>query len=159
MRLSTKGHYAITAMMELATNQKCGPMRLADISEHQGISVSYLEQLFARLRKHGLVAGARGPGGGYRLARQTDQISVADILTAIDESSMIQSPDEIFHWNDKDAPTPQTMWRDLSFQLYDFLSGITLAEVIEQESVQAAFAHYHLAGCQETRDMPMASNF
>lgn len=159
MRLSTKGHYAITAMMELAINKKCGPMRLADISKHQGISVSYLEQLFARLRKHSLVAGARGPGGGYRLARETDQISVADILTAIDESSMIQSPDKIFHWNDKEDPTAQTMWRDLSFQLYDFLNNITLAEVIEQESVQAAFANYQLADCQETQDMPMASNF
>ena len=159
MRLSTKGHYAITAMMELASSQKCAPMRLADISEHQGISVSYLEQLFARLRKHGLVAGARGPGGGYRLAKEIDQISVADILTAIDESSMIQSPDEIFHWNDKETATPQSMWRDLSFQLYDFLNNITLAEVIEQESVQAAFAHYQMAGCQETQDLPMASNF
>ena len=69
MRLSTKGHYAITAMMELASNKKCGPMRLADISEHQGISVSYLEQLFARLRKHGLVTGARGPGGVGRSLR------------------------------------------------------------------------------------------
>lgn len=159
MRLSTKGHYAITAMMELASSQKSGPMRLADISEHQGISVSYLEQLFARLRKHGLVAGARGPGGGYRLAKETDQISVADILTAIDESSMIQSPDEIFHWNDNETATPQTMWRDLSFQLYDFLSQITLSEVIEQKSVQTAFAHYQMAGYQETRDIPMASNF
>lgn len=159
MRLSTKGHYAITAMMELATKQKCGPMRLADISEHQGISVSYLEQLFARLRKHGLVTGARGPGGGYRLAREVDQISVADILTAIDESSMVQSPDEIFHWNDKESATPQTMWRDLSFQLYDFLNNITLDKVIEQESVQAAFAQAQLAGCQETQNMPMASSF
>ncbi len=159
MRLSTKGHYAITAMMELASNKQCGPMRLADISEHQGISVSYLEQLFARLRKHALVTGARGPGGGYRLARETNQISVADILTAIDEGSMIQSPDEICHWNDTEDPTPQAMWRDLSFQLYDFLSGITLAEVIEQKSVQAAFANYQLAGCQETHDMPMVSSF
>jgi len=159
MRLSTKGHYAITAMMELASNQQCGPMRLADISEHQGISVSYLEQLFARLRKHGLVTGARGPGGGYRLARNTDQISVADILTAIDESSMIQSPDEIFHWNDKNDPTPQTMWRDLSFQLYDFLSGISLATVIEQENVQAAFASYQLAECGKSQTMPMVSSF
>jgi len=159
MRLSTKGHYAITAMMELATHHLCGSMRLADISEHQGISVSYLEQLFSRLRKHGLVTGARGPGGGYKLLRNPEDISVAEILTAIDESSMVQSPDEIFHWNEKGAASPQTMWRDLSWQLYDFLSGITLAEITEQKNVQQLFAQRHISNCEETRGYQIASSF
>ena len=75
MRLSTKGRYAVTAMMDIALHQRVGPVTLADISQCQGISLSYLEQLFAKLRKGGLVEGVRGPGGGYRLARPADQIS------------------------------------------------------------------------------------
>ena len=85
MRLSTKGRYAVTAMMDIALHQKVGPVTLADISQCQGISLSYLEQLFAKLRKGGLVKGVRGPGGGYRLARPADQISVADIIQSVDE--------------------------------------------------------------------------
>src|SRR5690606_41398005 len=86
MKLSTKGRYAITAMMELALRHKQGPVTLADISVEQSISVSYLEQLFAQLRKHGLVTGLRGPGGGYCLRRPASEISVADILRAVAES-------------------------------------------------------------------------
>ena len=85
MRLSTKGRYAVTAMMDIALHEEMGPVTLADISQCQGISLSYLEQLFARLRKGGLVEGVRGPGGGYRLARPANQISVADIIQSVDE--------------------------------------------------------------------------
>ena len=85
MRLSTKGRYAVTAMLDLALNGTDGPVTLADISENQGISLSYLEQLFAALRSKGLVRGVRGPGGGYYLGRESDEISIADIICAVDE--------------------------------------------------------------------------
>ena len=85
MKLSTKGRYAVTAMMDLAIHEKFGPVTLADISVCQGISLSYLEQIFARLRRDGLINGTRGPRGGYRLARSADQITVADIITAVSE--------------------------------------------------------------------------
>ena len=85
MKLSTKGRHAVTAMMELALFQKKGPVTLADISVKQSISISYLEQLFAKLRQHGLVTGMRGPGGGYCLARDADEITIANILNAVDD--------------------------------------------------------------------------
>ncbi|MDX1698608.1 MAG: Rrf2 family transcriptional regulator, partial [Thiohalobacterales bacterium] len=85
MRLSTKGRYAVTAMLDLAIHHGEGAVTLAEISAAQGISLSYLEQLFARLRKNGLVEGIRGPGGGYRLSRAPDEISVADVIDAIGE--------------------------------------------------------------------------
>ena len=86
MRLSTKGRYSVTAMLDLAIHDKAGPVTLADISQCQGISLSYLEQLFARLRKSGLVKGVRGPGGGYRLARPASEISIAEIICSVDEN-------------------------------------------------------------------------
>jgi len=86
MRLTTKGRYAVTAMVELALNQDKGRISLAEIAERHGISQSYLEQLFASLRRRGLVDGTRGPGGGYRLARRRTDISVADVIDAVDES-------------------------------------------------------------------------
>ncbi|MGH8246367.1 MAG: Rrf2 family transcriptional regulator, partial [Gammaproteobacteria bacterium] len=86
MRLTTKGRYAVTAMLDLALHRKQGPINLAEISARQGISLSYLEQLFARLRRQGLVASARGPGGGYLLGRGTSEISISDVIGAVDES-------------------------------------------------------------------------
>ena len=86
MRLTTKGRYAVTAMLDLAIHDQQGPITLSDISKRQGISLSYLEQLFSRLRKQGLVDSARGPGGGYRLSRAASQIVVADVITAVDET-------------------------------------------------------------------------
>jgi Rrf2 family iron-sulfur cluster assembly transcriptional regulator len=85
MRLTTKGRYAVTAMLDLALHYKDGPITLADISQRQGISLSYLEQLFSRLRKQELVDSTRGPGGGYRLSRDAHEIAVADVITAVDE--------------------------------------------------------------------------
>ena len=85
MKLSTKGRYAVTAMMDIALHEKVGPVTLADISQCQGISLSYLEQLFSKLRRNGLVKGVRGPGGGYRLAKPASEISVADIIDSVDE--------------------------------------------------------------------------
>ncbi|MDJ0862519.1 MAG: Rrf2 family transcriptional regulator, partial [Gammaproteobacteria bacterium] len=86
MRLTTKGRYAVTAMLDLALHADRTPITLADISQRQGISLSYLEQLFSRLRKQGLVESTRGPGGGYRLGRPAEEIAVASVITAVDES-------------------------------------------------------------------------
>ena len=86
MRLTSKGRYAVTAMLDVALHSHQGPVPLADISERQGISLSYLEQLFSRLRKHGLVASVRGPGGGYLLGKEANAIAVGEVITAVDES-------------------------------------------------------------------------
>ena len=88
MKLTSKGRYAVTAMLDVAIHAATGPVSLADISERQGISLSYLEQLFSRLRKHELVSSVRGPGGGYRLGRCFTKISVANVICAVDESDV-----------------------------------------------------------------------
>ncbi len=96
MRLTTKGRYAVTAMLDLAIHHGDGPITLADIAQRQGISLSYLEQLFSRLRKRSLVASVRGPGGGYSLARDAGEIFVAEVISAVDEKvAGRQDPDEV----------------------------------------------------------------
>ncbi|HXH04785.1 MAG TPA: Fe-S cluster assembly transcriptional regulator IscR [Candidatus Competibacteraceae bacterium] len=135
MRLSTKGRYAVTAMMDLAIHDKDGPVTLAEISQCQGISLSYLEQLFAKLRKHALVEGVRGPGGGYRLARPADQITVADIITAVDEKlDATRCAGRKDCQNGRRCLTHE-LWSDLSEQILSFLQGITLAQFVERPTV------------------------
>ena len=136
MKLSTKGRYAVTAMMDLAIHDRDGPVTLADISSCQGISLSYLEQLFARLRQSGLVEGVRGPGGGYRLGKPSNQISVADIISAVDEtidSTRCKGSEDC----DKgERCLTHHLWNDLSERLYDFLNDITLSEFIKNPEVR-----------------------
>ncbi|MGA7800845.1 MAG: Rrf2 family transcriptional regulator [Gammaproteobacteria bacterium] len=134
MKLSTKGRHAITAMMELAIRHKQGPVTLADISVEQAISVSYLEQLFARLRKSGLVTGLRGPGGGYCLRRPASEISIAQILEAVDDA--VQSPAVGADATHASVEAPQSMqlWRRLSGRIYGFLNDISLAEAVEHQA-------------------------
>ncbi|RMG49638.1 MAG: Fe-S cluster assembly transcriptional regulator IscR [Gammaproteobacteria bacterium] len=136
MKLSTKGRYAVTAMMDLAIYGSAGPVTLADISQCQGISLSYLEQLFAKLRKAGLVEGVRGPGGGYRLARPANQISVAQIITAVDENVDMTRCKGEGNCQDGESCLTHELWMDLSKRLYDFLDGITLADFVERPEVQ-----------------------
>jgi len=137
MKLSTKGRYAVTAMMDLAIHDYEGPVTLADISNCQGISLSYLEQLFAKLRKHGLVEGVRGPGGGYRLGKPASQISIAEIIMAVDESidATRCKGNEDCHGGDK-CLTHQ-LWADLSKRLYSFLDDLTLASFINRPEIRA----------------------
>jgi len=127
MKLSTKGRHAVTAMMELALQHNKGPVTLADISAQQSISISYLEQLFARLRQHGLVTGMRGPGGGYCLARPASEISIANILSTVDD---ITRRPELPH-NHAEVPAGAQMWMHLSNRIYDYLDSITLEEAVE----------------------------
>lgn len=128
MKISTKGRYAITAMIELAMRHKQGPVTLADISVEQSISVSYLEQLFAQLRKHGLVTGLRGPGGGYCLRRPASEISIADILRAVDDSVAATASKPLMP-EDEARPVSLRLWDRLSHQIYDYLDNVSLAEV------------------------------
>jgi Rrf2 family iron-sulfur cluster assembly transcriptional regulator len=134
MRLSTKGRYAVTAMMDLAMHHGQGPVALADISENQGISLSYLEQLFARLKKSNLVEGLRGPGGGYRLSRRPDDISIADVITAIGEGIDSTLCDGNEDCQDGEQCLTHELWTRLGQEIYDFLNGITLASFLENEA-------------------------
>ena len=135
MRLSTKGRYAVTAMLDLAIHHANGPVTLADISENQGISLSYLEQLFARLKKHGLVEGLRGPGGGYRLSRKPDDISVAEVITAIGEGIDATQCAGNENCQDGERCLTRELWTKLGNEIYDFLNGITLASFIQRDDV------------------------
>ncbi len=129
MKISTKGRHAITAMMELALRSEQGPVTLADISSEQSISVSYLEQLFARLRGSGLVTGTRGPGGGYTLRRPATEISVAEILYSIDDTAhtTVNASPETAGKNSASL----VLWDRLSSRIYDYLDGISLANAVE----------------------------
>jgi Rrf2 family iron-sulfur cluster assembly transcriptional regulator len=130
MKLSTKGRHAITAMMELALRHNKGPVTLADISLEQSISVSYLEQLFARLRNHGLVTGMRGPGGGYCLRRPAGEITIAEILSAVDDAM----PARRERIPGEEWPQSVIMWNQLSARIFDYLNDLTLAEAVYQTS-------------------------
>lgn len=137
MRLTTKGRYAVTAVLDLAFHQKDGPVSLAAISERQGISLSYLEQLFAKLRRNDVVNSTRGPGGGYKLQREAEDISVSDVILAVDENCQMASCDEAESCNGGDYQClTHDLWEELSTEIRGFLDGITLAEVMENETVK-----------------------
>ena len=136
MRLTTKGRYAVTAMLDLAVHATDGPITLADISQRQGISLSYLEQLFSKLRKRDLVASARGPGGGYRLSREATDINVAEVISAVDETvDATRCAGQGNCQNGEECLTHQ-LWTDLSDQLYKFLNGISLGQLVENRNVR-----------------------
>lgn len=136
MRLTTKGRYAVTAMLDLALHYKEGPITLADISKRQGISLSYLEQLFSKLRKNGLVDSARGPGGGYRLSREAGDICVADVITAVDEKVDAMRCGGLGNCHDDGQCLTHELWCDLSNQIYSFLQSITLGQLVAKQGVQ-----------------------
>ena len=130
MRLTTKGRYAVTAMLDLSLNYGVGAITLADISERQGISLSYLEQLFARLRKQGLVSSSRGPGGGYRLSRSASQITVLDVISAVDEKVDSTQCEGRHNCRGDEECLSHELWQSLSDQIRFYLAGISLAEVV-----------------------------
>ncbi|VAX06899.1 Iron-sulfur cluster regulator IscR [hydrothermal vent metagenome] len=132
MRLSTKGRYAVTAMLDLALSSERGPVTLADISVEQGISLSYLEQLFACLRRKCLVKGVRGPGGGYYLGRAAKDITVADIICAVDERVKFNHCEDGFDYQDRTPCLTHMLWDKLSNDIFDFLHGISLADIAER---------------------------
>ncbi len=137
MRLTTKGRYAVTAMLDLALHGDNGPISLADISERQGISLSYLEQLFAKLRKNELVRSVRGPGGGYQLNRAQPDINVAQVIDAVNESVDATGCGHNGGCQDGSTCLTHHLWCDLSSQIHSFLSQISLADLMARKDVQA----------------------
>lgn len=136
MRLTTKGRYAVTAMLDLALNADKGPICLADISRRQEISLPYLEQLFARLRRAELVKSVRGPGGGYLLALPAGEISVSRVIDAVDESVDATRCQGLSDCQQGDTCLTHHLWCDLSEQIRGFLSGITLGQLVEHGDVR-----------------------
>ena len=132
MRLSSKGRFAVTSMISLAMGDSEDPITLASLSIEQGISLSYLEQFFARLRKQSLVEGVRGPGGGYRLSRPADEITIAEIILAADDKSAIKNQANVVELYGKKRQTTDLMWADLCKQIETFLDGITLSDLLKK---------------------------
>lgn len=130
MRLTTKGRFAVTAMLDLAMRGQCGPVTLAGISERQKISLSYLEQLFGKLRRHALVDSVRGPGGGYCLARPATQISVADIIRAVDEPLDATQCGGRENCLDEHQCMTHDLWATLNRKMFEYLSSVTLGELV-----------------------------
>lgn len=137
MRLTTRGRYAVTAMLDLALHYEHGPVSLAEIAKRQGISQSYLEQLFAKLRRNRLVDGLRGPGGGYKLGRPGDTISVADVIDAVNESVDATRCGGQRNCQDEHRCLTHDLWEDLSTQIRQFLSEVSLDQLVKRQSVQA----------------------
>ena len=130
MRLTTKGRYAVTAMLDLSLNYGSGSITLADISERQSISLSYLEQLFSKLRKHKLVSSARGPGGGYKLSRPAEEITVFDVVSAVDENLDSTACKGKGNCKNGEACLSHHLWCGLSEQIQNYLASITLGQVL-----------------------------
>jgi len=145
MRLTTKGRYAVTAMLDLALNQGKGAVTLQDIALKQEISLSYLEQLFAKLRSNGLVKGTRGPGGGYRLAQSAEAISVAAIITAVDEKADMTRCGGEANCQDGKKCLTHELWTDLSLEIYKFLDGITLSNLVNRPEVREVAERQEMA--------------
>lgn len=136
MKLTSKGRYAVTAMLDVTIHAASGPVSLADISERQAISLSYLEQLFSKLRKNGLVISIRGPGGGYRLGRCSAEIAVADVISAVNESVDATKCQGKGNCQGGEQCLTHSLWEGLSSQIEEFLQNITLAELVTKNDVK-----------------------
>ena len=136
MKLTSKGRYAVTAMLDVALHSTRGPVPLADISERQAISLSYLEQLFSRLRKNQLVDSVRGPGGGYLLGRDAANISIGEVIRAVDESVDATRCQGQADCQSGDRCLTHSLWQDLSDRISSFSNDITLGELMAKRDVQ-----------------------
>lgn len=149
MKLTSKGRYAVTAMLDVALHSKQGPVSLADISARQEISLSYLEQLFSRLRRESLVLSVRGPGGGYQLGREADLIAIGEVIRAVDESVDATRCQGKGDCQAGERCLTHSLWQDLSDRISHFLDGISLGELMKKGDVQA------VAGRQDKHNMPV----
>lgn len=138
MRLTTKGRFAVTAMLDIALYEADKPVTLAGISERQSISLSYLEQLFSRLRKQGLVSSVRGPGGGYRIAKAHHEISVSDIITAVDEQIDATQCGGNENCHDEGRCMTHELWASLNGKILEYLSGVSLADMVNMQRKNGA---------------------
>ena len=136
MKLTTKGRYAVTAMLDLALHDTDGPVNLAEIARRQEISLSYLEQLFAKLRKNGLVESSRGPGGGYRLARTADDISIAAVISAVDEQVDATRCGGLQNCQGHLRCLTHDLWQELSNQITEFLGSVSLGDLVQRKNVR-----------------------
>jgi Rrf2 family iron-sulfur cluster assembly transcriptional regulator len=136
LKLTSKGRYAVTAILDLAFHSQAGPVALSHISRRQDISLSYLEQLFTRLRKQQLVSSTRGPGGGYSLSRPASEIAVAEVVAAVDEVVDTTRCSGAVNCHDGQQCLTHELWDDLSQQIYDFLDDISLQDLMEERSIQ-----------------------
>ena len=160
MKLTTRGRYAVTAMLDLALHRERGPIALADISARQGISLSYLEQLFAHLRRADLVASSRGPGGGYQLGRGTREISVAEVIDAVDESVDATRCGGQQNCQAEHRCLTHNLWQDLSGQIRGFLNQISLDELTHRPSVIDVSARQDLSltGARKNISVPVITD-
>ncbi len=150
MRLTTKGRFAVTAMIDLALQHGSGPVTLAEISGRQKISLSYLEQLFGKLRRHHLVESVRGPGGGYCLARELGGVTVADIILAVDEPIDATQCGGKENCRDEQKCLTHDLWAALNERIFDYLGSVSLQQLVEaQRTREAAQA----AGVAQVHDM------
>ena len=136
MRLTTKGRYAVTAMLDLAFHSQMQPVTLTDIATRQTISLSYLEQLFSRLRRAGLVVGVRGPGGGYKLSRDAAEVSISDIILAVDEQVDLTNCEKQSNCQNGQPCLTHDLWMGLSQTVSNYLEGISIGELLSQAEVQ-----------------------
>lgn len=137
MKLTSKGRYAATAVLDVALHGQNGPVPLIDISERQDISLSYLEQLFAKLRRHGVVCSVRGPGGGYKLNRAMDEISISDIIVAIDEPVDATKCQGAADCQNGSQCLTHRLWVDLSEKIYAFLNDVSVADLVRKHEVRS----------------------
>ena len=135
MRLSTKSRYAVTSLIDMVMHSDTGPVSLADISVRQGISLSYLEQLFAKMRRNKLVVSTRGPGGGYSLENTPEAVCIADIIRAVDEEMNVTNKDVMDGSTDFEPCLTEMLWEELSEQIHDYLATISLADMMQDEEV------------------------
>ncbi len=146
MRLTTKGRFAVTAMVDLAMQHGSGPVTLAEISRRQKISLSYLEQLFGKLRRRALVDSVRGPGGGYCLARDMTRMSVADIIVAVDEPIDATQCGGRENCHDDGKCITHDLWANLNQHILDYLGAVTLKQLVDEQNAK-------LTGVAQVRDM------
>lgn len=144
MRLSAKSRYAVTSLLDIVLHAEQGPVSLANVSSRQGISLSYLEQLFAKMRRHKLVISTHGPGGGYHLSDEPENIYITDIIRAVDEEIGMTR---------RDSLTDQ-LWTELSEQIQAYLSTISLADMMQNEEVKRLSQQHDLRHVTETRTQP-----
>ena len=158
MRLTTKGRFAVTAMVDLALRHGEGPVTLSEISQRQKISLSYLEQLFGKLRRRGLVDSVRGPGGGYCLAKDTAQISVADVIVAVDEPIDATQCAGQENCKEDEKCITHDLWMKLNEHIFEYLGAVTLKTMVEEQRARdQGVAHLHDLRDGKTQRTPAAA--
>ena len=144
MRLSTKSRYAVTSLLDMVMHSDQGPVSLADISVRQGISLSYLEQLFAKMRRNQLVASTRGPGGGYSLKNSPEDVCIADVINAVDEKMNVTNKDVMDGSTNFEPCLTEQLWEELSEQIQNYLTTISLADMMQNNEVMELSRNHDL---------------